>query len=69
MLLEDMNHKFDLLLELLSPMKQIQQDVGSLKEDMSQVKQDVKIIKAAVTDLSHQVSNQDRRLTHLENTS
>ncbi len=66
-LLEEMNSKFDLLLEAVKPIRQLQQDTGTLKEDMNEVKSDVKVIKAAVTDVSKEVSAHDLRIANLEN--
>jgi hypothetical protein len=65
-LLEDMNHKFDLLLEAIAPLKDMQKDIFALKEDLEEVKQDVKVVKAAVTDLSKQVHGHERRFTKLK---
>ena len=65
-LLEDMNGKFDLLLELMTPLKQMQSDIKVTKEDVAELKTDVRIIKAAVTDSSHQVRDHNKRITKLE---
>ena len=44
----------------------IKKKVDALEIDMQEVKSDIKIIKAAVTDLSKQVKDHERRITHLE---
>lgn len=36
------------------------------REEFDELKQDVKVIKAAVTDLSRQVNDHERRISHLE---
>lgn len=36
------------------------------REEFDELKQDVKVIKAAVTDLSQQVANHERRISRLE---
>jgi len=65
-LLEDMNGKFDLLLEAIAPLKQMQQDIFTTKEDVAELKADVKVIKAAVTDLSHQVNRHEKEIAELK---
>jgi predicted nucleic acid-binding Zn-ribbon protein len=80
MLMSDMNDNYlGVLLEKMSDeLKAIHEEVGGMHEELKQVpkrgefddlKQDVKIIKAAVTDLSHQVSDHEHRITRLEATS
>lgn len=65
LVLEDMNSKFDAVVELVS---QIRDDVKTLakQKDLEEVKQDVKVIRAAVIDLSSQVNDHEKRLTSLE---
>jgi hypothetical protein len=54
--------------------KAVLEAVGDMREELKRVpkrvefeelKQDVKIIKAAVTDLSHQTNDQEKRLSQL----
>lgn len=40
--------------------------IDSLGHDMKVVKSDIKVIRAAVTDISQQHKDDQRRLTHLE---
>ncbi len=61
-ILEDMNSKFDLVVELVQDMSQKM----ATKNDLVEIKEDVKIIKAAVTDLSNQVARHETRITSLE---
>lgn len=64
-ILEDMNGKFDRLIEVTD---QIQDELKTKpsREEFDELKADVKIIKAAVTDHSAQLNNHERRITHLE---
>lgn len=47
-LLEDMNHKFDIILDYLAPLASLSGDVAQLKDDMVDVKADTEAIKLAV---------------------
>jgi uncharacterized protein YoxC len=53
-LLEDMNHKFDVILEYLAPLVSLPDDVTQLKDDMRDVKTRLTSVEIAVTDLSKQ---------------
>jgi uncharacterized protein YoxC len=64
-LLEDMNSKFDRLIEVVGQMKDEIQTFAK-QSDLEEVKADVKVIKAAVTDLSSHVDNHEVRITNLE---
>lgn len=64
-----------LLEEIRDQNKAVLEAVGDMRSELSKVpkrdefdelKQDVKVIKAAVTDLSHQVNDQDQRISRLE---
>lgn len=65
-LLEDMNHKFDVILEYVAPLASVPEDIRQLKEDMAEVKGDIRVIKAVITDHSALLLNHDQRLTKLE---
>ena len=65
-LLEDVNHKFDVILEYLGPLASVPSDVAQLKTDMGDVKADVKTIKAVITNQSSQLNNHETRITKLE---
>lgn len=60
-LLEDMNGKFDVVLELVGQMRDEMKTLAK-QEDLEEVKADVKVVKAAVTDLSHQVQGHEQLL-------
>ena len=64
-----------LMEQVLDEVKATKESVGMVKEmlanepdreEFDELKQDVKTIKAAVTDLSRQVHEHDRRIEHLE---
>ena len=61
-LLEDINHKLDAILEVQQAMWSVPGDIATLKSDMIVVKGDIKVIKAVVT-------NHDKRITKLEKSS
>lgn len=67
-ILEDMNSKFDLVVELVTEMRK---DITGMatKDDIAELKADIKVIKAAVTDTSHQVQDHEQRITTLETAS
>ncbi len=65
--LEDMNSKFDAVIELVTQMREDMKQLAK-QEDLEEVKADVKIIKAAITDLSHQVEKHEQQLTSLRTT-
>jgi len=54
------------IVEYVKDVPAIRAKVDTLSEDMQVVKSDIKIIKAAITDLSKQVDDHERRITHLE---
>ncbi len=64
--LEDMNGKFDAIMEILIPMRDQVAGMPSMKDDIREIKTDVKIIKAVLTEHSSQLNNHEARITHLE---
>jgi chromosome segregation ATPase len=54
------------ILELVKDVPAIKQELHQVHTDVEDLKQDMKIVKAAVTDLSKQVNDNERRLTQLE---
>jgi predicted nucleic acid-binding Zn-ribbon protein len=73
--MSDQDYMAVLLEEIRDQNKAVLEAVGDMRKDLATVpkreefdelKQDVKIIKAAVTDLSHQVTDHERRITDLE---
>jgi polyhydroxyalkanoate synthesis regulator phasin len=64
-LLEDMNGKFDLLLDIMKGMQEEMRTFAK-QADLKEVKQDVKVIKAAVTETNKDVHNLQVRVAHLE---
>jgi len=65
-LLEDMNHKFDVILEYLAPLSPLPAKVDTIDERLKNIETDVQIIRAAVTDRSAPLLNHEQRLTTLE---
>ncbi len=68
LLLEDVNSKFDTLLEAFG---QLRGEVSNMarQTDLDEVKADIKVIKAAVTDTNHQVQDHESRITKFETIS
>ena len=64
-LLEEMNSKFDILIEVVGGMKDEMKTLAK-QSDLDEVKADVKVIKAAVTDVSDQVARHEVRISDLE---
>jgi polyhydroxyalkanoate synthesis regulator phasin len=64
-LLEDMNSKFDLLLDVMKSMKEEMSNFAK-QPDLEEIKQDVKVIKHAVTETNKDVQGLNLRVAHLE---
>ncbi len=64
-LLEDMNSKFDRLIEVMSQMRE-EMSTFAKSEELNEIKTDVKTIKAAVTDVSKNVERHDLKLQNLK---
>jgi 2-phospho-L-lactate guanylyltransferase (CobY/MobA/RfbA family) len=52
--------------ELVKDVPVIKDDVRVLRQDVEELKSDMKVVKAAVTDISREQKENDRRITHLE---
>ncbi|HXH26747.1 MAG TPA: hypothetical protein VNG90_02545 [Candidatus Acidoferrum sp.] len=65
-LLEDMNGKFDAIMEMLIPMREELNEVKKLTAEIPELKTDIKIIKAVLTDSGKQLQDHERRITRLE---
>jgi len=65
-LLEEMNAKFDLMLEIVSSLATLPAAVRKLQEDVDQIQIDIRIIKSVVTSRSGQLQAHERRITRLE---
>ena len=64
-LLEEMNGKFDLLIEIVGGMKDEMKTLAK-QTDLEEVKADVKVVKAAVIDQTRQLNVHEARITNLE---
>lgn len=67
-ILEDINHKFDVVFEIAGDIMALKQDLGGLKADVHELKLDMKTVKAAVQATNHQVTDHENRLTMLKAT-
>ncbi|HTB48655.1 MAG TPA: hypothetical protein VK712_01085 [Verrucomicrobiae bacterium] len=67
-LLEDIDHKLQAILEGQAAMASMPSDIAGLKIDMAEVKLDIKVIQAAVKDQSKQHNRLVGRVTKLEQT-
>lgn len=65
-LLEDMNSKYDAVMEILQTLAVLPQQVARIEVRLDELSLDVKVVKAAVTDLSVQVQDIDLRVQRLE---
>jgi 2-phospho-L-lactate guanylyltransferase (CobY/MobA/RfbA family) len=52
--------------ELVKDVPAIKEDVQVLRQDVEELTSDMKVVKAAVTDISREQKEHDRRITHLE---
>ena len=64
-LLEEMNGKFDVVIEAVGQMQEQIKEIPK-RDEFEALKADVKIIKAAVVDHSNQIGNHEKRITRLE---
>jgi predicted nucleic acid-binding Zn-ribbon protein len=68
-LLEEMNGKFDMVLEMVGYLREnmaTKSDIRELRDELSEVKGDVKAIKFAVTNMSGDIDDHEKRITKLE---
>jgi uncharacterized protein YoxC len=61
-LLEDINGKFDTILEAITSMQPQVAKIASIEESVAELKTDVKVIKAAVKDQGKQLHDHDRKV-------
>lgn len=64
-ILEDINGKFNAMLEIMSQFGKDLADTAR-QTDLDEVKADIKVVKAAVTDTNHLVADHEKRITRLE---
>jgi hypothetical protein len=48
LILEDMNSKFDAVLEMVSPLVVLPTKIDAMQEDIAELKSDMKVVKAAI---------------------
>ena len=66
LLLEEIRDQNKAVLEAVGDMQRNVAKIPAIEQGVTELKQDMKIVKAAVTDLSRQVHDHERRLTQLE---
>ncbi|MEI6237801.1 MAG: hypothetical protein WCP03_04350 [Candidatus Saccharibacteria bacterium] len=64
-LLEEMNSKFEAVIEVVGQMQDQLKDIPK-RDEFEELKSDVKIIKTAVVDRSNQLNSHEKRITRLE---
>ena len=65
-LLEDINHKFDVIVEYLAPLAKLPRKVDQIDERLQRVESDVKVIKRVVTDQGKDHKQLEGRVATLE---
>ena len=65
-LLEEIRAQNKAVLEYVGEIPKLAARLDRIEQNVVELKQDVKVIKAAVTDVSHQVSNHEQRISRLE---
>lgn len=63
---EVLHDELKAILELVKGIPVIRQELQQMHAEVDELKADMKLVKAAVTDLSKQSSDHERRLTRLE---
>lgn len=67
-LLEEIRNQNKTVLEYVSEMPKIVARLTDIEQDVVELKQDMKIVRAAITDISHQQQDHERRISQLEAT-
>ncbi|MGI9027659.1 MAG: hypothetical protein ACR2FM_02330 [Candidatus Saccharimonadales bacterium] len=68
-LIEDVNHKFSLILEVVGSLKDLPAKVDRLNNRLMRVESDVQVIKKVVTAHSYQINDYEERMTKIERSS
>jgi hypothetical protein len=63
---EVLHDELQAILEYVKDMPVLRQELHQVQADVAELKQDMKVVKAAVTDLSREQHDFDRRLSRLE---
>lgn len=63
---EVLHGELQAILEYVKEIPGIQRDLRHVQVDVAELKQDMQVVKAAITDLSKQGNDHERRLTQLE---
>ena len=65
-LLEEIRDQNKAVLEAVGDIQRSTADLPEIQADVAELKSDMKIVKAAVTDVSKQQNDHERRITQLE---
>lgn len=65
-LLEEIRDQNRAVLEAVGDMQKNVAKIPAIEQSVDELKQDMKVVKAAVTDLSYQVANHERRVGSFE---
>jgi len=65
-IIEDMNSKFDAVIESVSGLTTDVKELKKIIPDVAELKDDVKVIRVAVTDQTKQLNDHETRITSLE---
>ena len=63
---EVLSDELKTILEYVKDLPVLKLDVHEIKNDASELKSDMKVVKTAVTDMSRQLVDHERRITRLE---
>ncbi len=65
-ILEDINSKFDAILEIVIPMKKKVDRIPQIESDIAGIRADTRTMRIAMTETNKQVGNHETRITRLE---
>ena len=63
---EVLSDELKVIREYVQDVPLLKQDIQVIKGDISELKSDMKIVKVAITDMSRQLVDHERRITRLE---
>lgn len=65
-LMEDINGKFDLIMEMVTPMRKELAEIRVIVDDIPEMKNDIEVIKKVVKETNVQVHDHEQRIAKLE---
>lgn len=63
---EVLSGELKVIREYVQDVPLLKQDIKEIKNDVRELKSDMKVVKVAITDMSKQLVNHERRITRLE---